>query len=37
MLRAVQEVPATVAYPASDEAALLTGSDLSINGGQQTH
>ena len=32
-----QEIAAAIAYLASDEAAFITGSDLSINGGQYMH
>jgi acetoacetyl-CoA reductase len=31
------EIAAAVAYLVSDEAAFITGSDLSINGGQYMH
>jgi acetoacetyl-CoA reductase len=31
------EIAAAVAYLVSDEAAFVTGSDLSINGGQYMH
>jgi len=32
-----QEIAAAIAYLASDEASFITGSDLSINGGQYMH
>ena len=32
-----EEIAAAIAYLASDEAAFITGSDLSINGGQYMH